>query len=369
MASLEGEITALSNEIQHVPATKKLLARPALNFMLDLIGVPLPASPIQQLRQFLAKVNASEDHLKITACEANLTQIIDLFDLKMNFLSKRTTWLLIEENQLQAPKILKRSLRDLGLSFYEDHNEATCRIRIAIDIILLRCRVYLRENNNNLDKEPILHSSSTSPSTSPESVTHGSKSTLPKPLRLYPESCISVEIPNPTGTSGKVLVTGRADWAFGHTPINEDGALLVAMGAKQRTEFSAVEARLITYLAILREKRRQAGKVNLLTQGFYSDGVRFAFISIREDGTVILSPTCDIFMRDGLDLVFSYIVAMLETAMKSPPSTSPTNPGSARENKIEKFDSEKWAKIYKLMDDSLAINDNSDDDMENMIGI
>jgi hypothetical protein len=188
-----------------------------------------------------------------------------------------------------------------------------------------------------------------------------------KPIKLYPESTISVEIPNRSVPKSKFLVSGRADWTMGYSSKNEDGALLVAVEAKQRSEFGAGESQLIAYLAILRENRRRAGKTNIITQGFYSDGTRFGFVCIKDDGTIMQSPTWDTRAPGGLGMVFSFIVAMLETALKSTPNASPTKPGVLQDKEIHDFDNEVWSKVYTLMDESLAVDDGSDDDMEDVI--
>ena len=188
-----------------------------------------------------------------------------------------------------------------------------------------------------------------------------------KPIKLYTESTISVEVPSRSAPNKKLLVTGRADWAVGYSSKDEDGALLVALEAKQRSEFSSGESQLIAYLAILRENRRKAGKTNIITQGLYSDGVRFAFVYIDNDGTIVQSPTWDIEAEGGLSMVFSFIVAMLETALKSTPTATPTKPGKQQDKEIQDFDDEVWSKVYKFIDEGLRVSDDSDDDMDNTI--
>ena len=189
-----------------------------------------------------------------------------------------------------------------------------------------------------------------------------------KPLKLYPESSISVEISDPSVPNSSFLVSGRADWAVGYGSKAEDGALLVAMEAKQRSEFSTGESQLITYLAILREHRRRAGKTNLITQGFYSDGSRFGFISIEDDGRIWQSQIWETRTRGGLKMVFSFIVAMLETAMKNTPTASPTKPGVLQDTEIHNYDDKVWAKIYRSVKESLVVGDDSDD-MDDVIDL
>lgn len=156
---------------------------------------------------------------------------------------------------------------------------------------------------------------------------------------------------------------------MGYSSKDEDGALLVAVEAKQRSEFSTGESQLITYLAILRENRRRAGKTNIITQGFYSDGTRFGFVCIKDDGTIVQSPTWDTQAEGGLSMVFSFIVAMLETALKSTPTATPTKPGMQQDKGTHNFDDEVWSKVYKLMDESLVVGDDSDDDMNDVIDL
>ena len=141
------------------------------------------------------------------------------------------------------------------------------------------------------------------------------------------------------------------------------------MEAKQRSEFSTGESQLIAYLAILRENRRKAGKTNIITQGFYSDGTRFGFVCIKDDGTIVQSPTWDTQAGGGLRMVFSFIVAMLETALKSTPTATTTKPGMLQDKEIHKFDDEVWSKVYTSMEESLVVDDDSEDDMDDVIDL
>lgn len=178
-----------------------------------------------------------------------------------------------------------------------------------------------------------------------------------------------MEVASRSAPHKKFLVSGHADWVLGYSPRPEDGALLVAFEAKRRLEFSSGESQLLTYLAILSENRRKAGKTNTITQGFYSDGSRFAFVYLTEDGTVKQSPTFDLGIEGGLDMVFSFIVAMLETALKSTPTAIPTKTGKQQDKEIKDFRNELWSKYYKLMDESLRVGNDSDHDMDNTIEV
>ena len=178
-----------------------------------------------------------------------------------------------------------------------------------------------------------------------------------------------MEVPNRSVPNSKFLVSGRADWAMGYSSKDEDGALLVAVEAKQRSEFGAGESQLITYLAILRENRLKAGKTNIITQGFYSDGTRFGFVCIRDNEAIVESATWDTKTGIGLKMVFSFIVAMLETALKSSPTVTPTKPGVLQDKEIHNFKDEVWSKVYRLMDESIVVGDDNDDDMKDVIDL
>lgn len=156
---------------------------------------------------------------------------------------------------------------------------------------------------------------------------------------------------------------------MGYSSKDEDGALLVAVEAKQRSEFSSGESQLITYLAILRENRRRAGKTNIITQGFYSDGIRFEFVTIKDSGDIVQSPTWDICVEGGLSMIFSYIVAMLEGALKSTPTISPTKPGVLQDREVHNFDDEVWKKVFILMDESIIVGDDSDANLNDVIDL
>ncbi|KAL2056961.1 hypothetical protein ABVK25_002700 [Lepraria finkii] len=362
MSLSENEIKAMSAEIQHLSSTKELLARPALQVMLDLINPSFSISPVELLREYLARIKAAEGLVKITASDTTIPQIVEVFGLNFDILSMDDAlWTLAEDSILEEPKILRRNLNDLRDAFYEEQSEAPCRI--AIDIILIQCRKYLR-----LKYKAETASLATS-STPPKGALNSPTKTPKKPIKLYPASTISVEIPNPSIPNSKFLVSGRADWALGYSSKDEDGALLVAVEAKQRSEFGAGESQLIAYLAILRENRRKAGKTNIITQGFYSDGTRFEFVCIKDDGKIVQSPTWDTRAAGGLRMVFSFIVAMLETALKSTPTSSPTKPGVLQDKEIHNFDDEMWSKVYTSMEESLAVDDNGDNHMYDVIDL
>lgn len=60
---------------------------------------------------------------------------------------------------------------------------------------------------------------------------------------------------------------------------------------------------------------------------------------------------------------------MLETAVKSTPTATPTKPGKQQDKEIQDFKDEVWSKYYKLRDESLRVDNDSDHDMDNTIEI
>ena len=68
-------------------------------------------------------------------------------------------------------------------------------------------------------------------------------------------------------------------------------------------------------------------------------------------------------------MVFSCIITMLETAMKSTPTATPTKPGVLQDTEIHSYDDEAWSKAYTLMDESLVVSDCSDDSMDDIIDL
>lgn len=243
-------------------------------------------------------------------------------------------------------------LNDLRHAFYDDQSETTCRI--AIDIILIQCRKYLRCKQHPAESST---ASLATPSTPQKAGLDVPTKQRKLPVKFYPEPTVSVEIADPFNPNRKYLVSGRADWAMGYSPNGEDGALFIAVEAKQRATFGAGESQLLAYLAILRENGRRAGKINTMAQGFYSDGDRFVFACVRNDGTVLQSLTWETRSDQGLTMLFNFFVDMLETAMKSTPTVTPTKPGIEQDREIQNFDGEVWAKVYSLMDALLVIED------------
>jgi hypothetical protein len=236
--------------------------------------------------------------------------------------------------------------------------------------MLVQCRKYLRHKYQSAETEYSIKANvanATNTSTPTKTVVNMPAAEPIKRVKLFPESSLSIEMRNKLVPNGKILVTGRADWTMGYSTVGDEGTLLIAMEAKQRSEFSRGEAQLIAYLAILRENRLRARKTNIITQGFYSDGTRFAFICITADGIIEKSAIFEINFARDLKMVFNFIVTMMETAMKGTPNASPTKPGQLQEKEVNHYKDEVWSKVSALVEESVVMC--SDDDIEDAIDV
>jgi hypothetical protein len=118
-------------------------------------------------------------------------------------------------------------------------------------MVLLQCSLLIQQQLAKISK-------ATDTSAPPATPPRRSDAQISQPeIHIFPEIDISVEVKN-RRTGDATIVQGRADWCFGYGSRRDPlGTLLAAMEAKTRDEYSKGEAQLLTYLAILWEKRRQ----------------------------------------------------------------------------------------------------------------
>lgn len=134
--------------------------------------------------------------------------------------------------------LAERNLRDLEDALYDEDSEATCRI--AVDIILIQCRKYLRykyrsaETSHNIETNV---TDATNPSTPERAVVNMLGVELMKRVKLFPASSLFVKMRNKLVPNGRILVSGRADWALGYSTAGDEGTLLIGIEAKQRSGF------------------------------------------------------------------------------------------------------------------------------------
>lgn len=179
---------------------------------------------------------------------------------------------------------------------------------------------------------------------------------------MFPELGLAVYMTDPT-TGIPIQVHGRADWGLGYGTREgvAEGTFLGVMEAKQRETFSTAERQLLVYLAMIRELQLQQQKTNCTVQGFFSDGERYCFLAIRNDGAIQRSLIYETDpMTDGhphLKKIFNFIVTILETLSKSSPHTTPTKVRLRVENEVHEYEKAVWMPAYQGPEELVSAND------------
>lgn len=241
------------------------------------------------------------------------------------------------------------SLKNLKLAFYDDVCETSCRI--AVDYVIVAAKLHLLElyPEHPRPKRRRLISSQSALDTHPSFPPPADNDTTALPLCVFPELELNVTVLDQSHPTQLVRVVGRADWALGYGTRDDalTGAVLIAVEAKRRENFGQGEAQLLAYLAILRELRINVGKQNPVVQGFFTDGARYTFMAIKNDGEVHRSRPYEINLDDQGDLktVFNFIVTLLETACRSTPTASPVK-GEKKQKEVKGFENLVWSKMY-----------------------
>ena len=172
----------------------------------------------------------------------------------------------------------------------------------------------------------------------------------PQKLTIYPELDMNVEIEDTRNASKtrKLRISGKADWAFAYGERQDSclGNILIAVEAKNPATFSGARSQLLTYLAIMQRLRLQHDRVNRHVQGFYSDGWRYGFLAITNDGEILESSIFSIGYPEQLKLVFNWIVALVVTSVMSSPTTSPTKEEQLRNEEIAQFTDRVFVRYY-----------------------
>ncbi|KAE8442986.1 hypothetical protein EG329_002449 [Mollisiaceae sp. DMI_Dod_QoI] len=324
-----------------------------------------------QVAEILKKLEDEKDAPQpLAARDLTFDRVVEIFGLK-----ESQAWDLQKEDY-DVPASLTFVLELIKHAPYDKNSEAYNRL--AIDYLIIACFAKHKQNlskqpkkstnNPNSATSPILKQSElpindphdqiapTTLSKAPESTsqpTNGSYDQIaPTTLSKAPEKMsLSVQVEEKGGK--KWLISGIADWAmgYGNRAALEDRAVLLAVEAKREDLYSGAEGQLLAYLATIRQLRIQANKENVMTQGFYSDGRRYTFICIRNDGTVMRSESYDTSFKRNLKPVFNFLLGMLITAANSSPNTSPIKPGKERDEKIKNLDWDVFVRVVKDTDD------------------
>jgi len=191
---------------------------------------------------------------------------------------------------------------------FDRTSEATCRT--AVDFILNECLTVMKGNNVE----------NTRPHT-------------PKPfdnIGIHGEvSFTHTLLTTNTYLPSNTVITGRVDHGIGRVLDSRIGnatqwhkrrfhALLLLMEAKFDGSLGQVLPQLVVYLASLRQSRIQRQRDDISVHGVASDGFRYIFVKITEDGTVMESQEYDIG-RGDMTKVLACMRYLLEmTANRSP---------------------------------------------------
>ncbi|KAI9846660.1 MAG: hypothetical protein M1837_003715 [Sclerophora amabilis] len=75
-----------------------------------------------------------------------------------------------------------------------------------------------------------------------------------------------------------------------------------------------------------------------MAQGFYSDGMKYSFMCIRNNGSVMFSRMFNLLYTGNLKTVFNCLVTMIATAGTSAPPINPTKPAAEQAEQVVNFD-------------------------------
>ncbi|KAA8904682.1 hypothetical protein FN846DRAFT_25254 [Sphaerosporella brunnea] len=230
---------------------------------------------------------------------------------------------------------------------YDWECEASCRI--LIDYMIIACRHHVATVNRDPMEDGVVKPSNV---TGDIGCTTPTSTRRPLQMNIFPEMDLSVEIDdNRTGKFKRIIVSGKADWAFAHGNRTDSGSgsVLIAVEAKNPTNFSQAYNELSTYLAIMRQPRKQEQKIVDYIQGFHSDGHNYQFMCISTDGKVLASKYYNIRWREDMEVVFNWILQMIDSAAKSSPNTKP---GPEQENGLLDFETQVFLRLYDPQQDT-----------------
>lgn len=179
-----------------------------------------------------------------------------------------------------------------------------------VDFLLAACNLFLLESHQGITATP-------------------QSTKTPLPLKVFRGLDLSIEITDPASAK-TVCVVGKADSALGYDSREtlKEGTFLGAIEIEDHESFSLAESHLLAYLAILRELRARQLRTSTMAQGFFTDGERYTFMAIRDDGTIHRSNVYEVdYMFKGgqpqLKTIFNFIVAILSTMRESMPHAAP----------------------------------------------
>ncbi|KAL0631583.1 hypothetical protein Q9L58_009554 [Maublancomyces gigas] len=317
-----------------------------INALLDLLTTS-PASPegLLEKASLLLSTVLTKKPQTLSSTQATVAEVVELFDLEL-----LRAPMSLPDAPHDTPQLLTLNLANLEKAFYDERSEASCRI--AVDYMLVAAKVCVYE----------LHPPPTRSAKRLKTLgTPTDSHKPPEPLHIFPE--LELEVTVADAHANPILVNGRADWALGYKTRSDalDGTVLVAIEAKRRDRFGAAEAQLLTYLAILRQLRLNARKTNAIVQGCYTDGERYVFVCIDNDGLVAISNVYDIRGVEQRKVVFNYLVTVLETAVRTSPTTSPVKRVCVEED-VRAVGRDFYRKVYCVGEGLQILDEENDED-------
>ncbi|OKL61407.1 hypothetical protein UA08_03298 [Talaromyces atroroseus] len=210
-----------------------------------------------------------------------------------------------------VPERTLENFQDLLKAGYDENNEPYSRLRI--DILMIPAMIQIRQNSGiPYQSSDLIQSKKRK----------RGQNTPRKDLKMFFEYELQTEITDPE-TNTTYVLTGRADWAAGHSERGTSDSVLVCVEAKRSDMFSTVEAQLTAYLAICRHERLIAEKHVVAVQGFGSDGDRFLFQILTSDRILYQSKIYDTRDKNDLEVVYNFMIYQLEAAIHLSPTCTP----------------------------------------------
>ena len=236
----------------------------------------------------------------VSAREATVAQIELYFGIKYDWVNAATRPLLLTKTCYKFSKMDCQRLHDYALLEPScDGTERTCRFLMNHFIMNAKLQLYEKFNKSGTSSpcHEIVYSNISN-------------------LQILVDDPFTLE---------KVRFSGRLyhTWGYRDHPNRINSLFLVAVEAKKHSLFSAAESELLAYLAILHEKKKRAGEKSSLIQGFYTDGNRYAFMAIRDNGTVEASDVFQALNPTGRDMIFNFIMSIQDTAIQARPTVTP----------------------------------------------
>ncbi|KAL0634831.1 hypothetical protein Q9L58_006264 [Maublancomyces gigas] len=136
------------------------------------------------------------------------------------------------------------------------------------------------------------------------------------------------------------VLSGRADFAIGYGTTEHGGSpidsYLILVDTKHAGTFAVVWLQMMACVRMVHRNYVKGGKQNATVYGICSDGMRYRFVAVGNNGLLWKSPELSIVSQRTH--VYSYVQHILSAAEFSTPSISPTKVGEKRESEIRKFE-------------------------------